>query len=100
MKFIMKYKILLLALGMLSVVSCKTTAKKNSEKDSDTNYKQYLFRSDKKEELVSTEQTRTDFRVVSESAHQKFLEAYNATDVRFSTLCFRHGFNGGDVIVK
>src|SRR5690606_5777799 len=100
MKFIMKYKILLLALGMLSVVSCKTTAKKNSEKDSDTNDKKELVRSDKKEEIFFTEQTRNDFRAVSESAQQKFLEAYNATDKQYSILFFTQGFNGEDVIVK
>ncbi|WP_143037777.1 hypothetical protein [Paenimyroides marinum] len=96
----MKYKILLLALGMLSVVSCKTTAKKNSEKDSDTNDKKELVRSDKKEEIFFTEQTRNDFRAVSESAQQKFLEAYNATDKQYSILFFTQGFNGEDVIVK
>src|SRR5690606_38976587 len=99
MKFIMKYKILLLAYGMLSVVSCKT-AKKNSEKDSGTTDKKELVRSDKKEEIFFTEQTRNDFRAVSESAQQKFLEAYNATDKQYSILFFTQGFNGENVVVK
>ncbi|WLD24221.1 hypothetical protein NU10_02140 [Flavobacterium dauae] len=95
----MKYKILLVAFGMLSLVSCKTV-KKNSEKDSGTNDKKELVRSDKKEEIFFTEQTRNDFRAVSESAQQKFLEAYNATDKQYSILFFTQGFNGENVVVK
>jgi len=95
----MKYKILLVAFGMLSLVSCKTV-KKNNNKDATTTDKKELVRSDKKEEIFFTEQTRNDFRAVSESAQQKFLEAYNATDKEYSILFFTQGFTGEEVAVK
>lgn len=60
---------------------------------------------DKKEkreskEIYYTEQTRNDFRSVSENVKKKFLEDYKAVEHGYAILFFTQGFNGEKVVVK
>lgn len=103
MKFIMKYKSLIFFICILTAVSCKTS-KKNTVKDTEstTENKKELVRKDKKEkeDVFYSEQIRNDFRAVTATAQNQFLEAYNATDKEYSILFFTQGFTGEEVVVK
>ncbi len=63
--------------------------------------------SEKKEEkkreeskIFFTEQTRNDFRSVSESVQKKFLHDYKASEKQYSILFFTQGYYGEVITVK
>ena len=94
----MKYRSLLVLLSVMAFVSCKTSKIKSHDANKKNEKKEVVKTT--KNEVYYTEQIRNDFRAVSDSAKQKFLEAYNATDKQYSILFFTQGFNGENIEVK
>lgn len=54
----------------------------------------------KTETIYYTEQTRNDFRSVSEKVQKKFLKDYKADSEEYAILFFTQGFNGEEITVK
>lgn len=52
------------------------------------------------EPIYYTEQVRNDFRSVTETTQNKFLEMYDATTKDYAILFFTQGFTGEEVVVK
>ncbi|UUV20540.1 hypothetical protein [Paenimyroides aestuarii] len=94
----MKYSKLIFITCVLGMVSCKTAKKKNID-TATTNEKPELIKKEK-EAIFYTEQIRNDFRAVSASTQQKFLEMYDATAKEYSILFFTQGFTGEEMVVK
>ena len=55
---------------------------------------------EKTEKIYYTEQTRNDFRSVSEKVQKKFLKDYKADTPEYAILFFTQGFNGEKLEVK
>lgn len=94
----MNYKKLSLLLCGLVIVSCKTAKKTTTTEKEESKDKKELVRKDEK--VYYTEQIKNDFRAVTATAQQKFLETYKATEKQYSILFFTQGFNGEEVVVK
>lgn len=54
----------------------------------------------KSEKIYYTEQTKNDFRAVSDKVQKKFLKDYKADTEEFAILFFTKGFNGELITVK
>lgn len=54
----------------------------------------------KVEKIYYTEQTRNDFRAVSEKVQKKFLKDYKADTPEYAILFFTQGFNGEKIEVR
>ena len=55
---------------------------------------------EKVEKIYYTEQTKNDFRAVSEKVQKKFLKDYKADTPEYAILFFTKGFNGEKIEVK
>lgn len=55
---------------------------------------------EKVEKIYYTEQTRNDFRAVSEKVQKKFLKDYKADTPEYAILFFTKGFNGEKIEVR
>lgn len=92
----MKYKFLLLSIGVICLSSCKSLkTKKDNEVTTD---ERKLERKDNNN-IYFIEQVRNDFRAVSDSAKKKFLDGYNASDSKYSILFFTQGYRGENIEV-
>lgn len=83
---------------ILLFAMCKTPQLVSSSNNKNDSAK----KENKKEstEIYYTEQTRNDFRSVSQKVQDKFLSDYNADEDGFAILFFTQGFNGEKVVVK
>lgn len=57
-------------------------------------------RKEKTEKIYFTEQTKNDFRAVSDKVQKKFLKDYKADTPEYAILFFTKGFNGEEITVK
>jgi hypothetical protein len=55
---------------------------------------------EKTEKIYYTEQTKNDFRAVSDKVQKKFLKDYKADTEEYAILFFTKGFNGEELTVK
>lgn len=77
---------------VLLFTMCKS--KKNATDSSKVEEKE------KTEKIYYTEQTRNDFRSVSEKVQKKFLKDYKADTPEYAILFFTKGFNGEKIEVR
>jgi len=88
------YLLLLLLFAM-----CKTPQTVYNTNPSDKSKKEERNKKEERD-IYYTEQTKNDFRAVSEAVQKKFLNDYQAADEQFTILFFTQGFYGEVITVK